>query len=170
MQVRVVALPVRSSRGVRASEVGDGVKAFFIYTSMTGRKYDLLALNGHERMKLSNAMDRFVAKPSWDVFAREMWRAEGANLPVGCALYRILQDLEMRLGISEGRIAAPDYRDIVSDLIEERFDTRDAFVTSIGISMSELSHFLQGISVSSGVIAKVFAGLGIELNVRGRTL
>lgn len=52
---------------------------------------------------------------------------------------RICQDLEARLGIAQGKVAPPDYRDYLADLIEERYGSRYRFCKATGVDPGHLS-------------------------------
>jgi hypothetical protein len=54
-------------------------------------------------------------------------------------VYRICKDLEARLGIAEGKVAPPDYRDYLADLIEERYGSRYRFCQESGVDPGHLS-------------------------------
>jgi len=57
-------------------------------------------------------------------------------------VYRLAQDLDSRLAISEGLARPPDYRDDLADLIRTRFRTRREFCEATGVSEDMLSHVL----------------------------
>ena len=79
-----------------------------IYTTIGGRSIDLERLTSEERTFLARLEALFRKRPDWDEFARAwgelgretVWK-QGA-VPVGHPVYRICQDLEMRLGIAQG--------------------------------------------------------------------
>src|SRR5579864_3826162 len=76
----------------------------------------------------------FRSFSSW--WSEELRRA---NLPTASMTYRICQDLEARLGIAQGKVAPPDYRDYLADLIEERYGSRYRFCKETGIDPGHLS-------------------------------
>ena len=79
------------------------------------------------------------------------------------AVYRICQDLAARLGISEGRVATPGYREMLSDLIDVRFKSRYEFCDRAGIDQAHLSRVLSGQKhFSPEVFLKVLQVLGIR--------
>jgi hypothetical protein len=53
--------------------------------------------------------------------------------------FRICQDLAGRLGIAERRVAEPDYRDYLLDLIEEKYGSRYEFCKQTGVDPGQLS-------------------------------
>jgi hypothetical protein len=78
------------------------------YRAQTGRRFDLRGLSPREREVLDEVRRRYEAAPAWQAFARA-WprlarRAWGDEVPVGSTLYRVCQDLELRLGVAEGRL------------------------------------------------------------------
>jgi hypothetical protein len=95
------------------------------YRTITGRHLDLGDLGQVERDFLGAVHEKYEAAPEWSAFA-SWWASElrTAGLAEGSAAYRICQDLEARLGIVQGKIAPPDYRDYLADLIEERYGSR----------------------------------------------
>jgi hypothetical protein len=117
------------------------------YHALTGRRYDLGTLSADERKTLDEILALFRRRPSWEEFA-EMWiavaRKKQKKIPVESLLYQLGQDLELRLGVAEGRVARPDYRDRIAGLIEERFGSRYAFCKKTGIDQGNLSHVLAG--------------------------
>jgi len=102
--------------GKLGDEADEG-QAVTKYRALSGRQFDLATLSAEERAVLDEFRSLYAQRPSWDAFARRwvaiarerLWNRE--QIPVGSPLYRIGQDLELRLGIAEGRVAPPDYRD-----------------------------------------------------------
>lgn len=142
------------------------------YRAITGRKYDLEALSVEERDFLRDVMVLYREKPSWAVFSRRwaelgrktIWK--GKKLPVGMPLYRICQDLAARLGIAEGRVAPPDYRDRIADLIESRFRSRYEFCKKTGIDEGHLSRVLGSKKhLAPETLFKVLEVLGVEIEL-----
>jgi len=113
------------------------------YQTITGRVLDLERLGEKERAFLLSVQRRYEKVPDWSAFAA--WWAEafrGAVLPAESVVYRVCQDLEARLGIAQGKIAPPDYRDSLADLIEERYGSRYRFCKETGIDPGHLSRVL----------------------------
>ncbi|MBL4846039.1 MAG: helix-turn-helix transcriptional regulator [Planctomycetes bacterium] len=140
------------------------------YRALTGRLYDLGTLSQAELEVLDEIRSLYLRRPSWDAFARQwvktaeerLWK--GRRIPVGSPLYRIAQDLELRLGIAEGRVARPDYRDMLADLIEGRFQSRYAFCKASGIDQGNLSRVLAGKKhLSSETLFRALEVLGVHL-------
>lgn len=116
-------------------------KPFF--ETITGRTLDLRELEDGEHEFLAAVQHRYERKPNWSEFAswwtRELQRY---RLTSDSLAYRICQDLEARLGIAEGKVAPPDYRDYLADLIEERYGSRYRFCKETGIDPGHLSRVL----------------------------
>ena len=141
------------------------------YRTITGRKFDLTTMKAEERAFLTEVAELYRRRPAWDEFART-WPALGRTgvwgeaVPVGSPLYRICQDLEARLGIAEGRVARPDYRDQLVDLIEERFGSRYAFCKALEIDQGHLSRVLAGKKhLAPETLFRIFEGLGVQIEL-----
>jgi hypothetical protein len=113
------------------------------YRTITGRHLDLAGLGQAERDFLGSVQAKYEAAPEWSAFA-SWWTTElrEAGLPQDSTAYRICQDLEARLGIALGKVAAPDYRDYLADLIEERYGSRYRFCQETGVDPGHLSRVL----------------------------
>jgi len=113
------------------------------YRTITGRDLDLSHLDPAERDFLSAVQKKYEEAPEWSAFA-SWWAGalKEAGLPETSVVYRICQDLEARLGIAQGTVAPPDYRDYLADLIEERFGTRYRFCKETGVDPGHLSRVL----------------------------
>jgi len=110
------------------------------YQTITGRTLDLGSLNEKEGDFLSAVERRYGKQPEWSEFAA-WWIMEfrQSGLPTESVAYRICQDLEARLGIAQGKVAPPDYRDYLADLIEQRYGSRYRFCKESGIDPGHLS-------------------------------
>ena len=110
------------------------------YETITGRGFDLTKLGSVERRLLLRVFKEYQKKPDWTWFAAN-WgqRFDKAGLPTESPVYRICQDLEARLGIAQGKVAPPDYRDYLADLIEEQYGTRYQFCKATGFDPGHLS-------------------------------
>lgn len=143
------------------------------YRSLTGRRFDLGVLSAEERAFLDEIAEIYRQRPDWTGFARtwmklareRLWK--GRRVPVGAPVYRICQDMEARLGIAEGRVASPDYRDRIADLIEERYGSRYAFCKETGIDQGNLSRVLVGKTrnLSPETLFKVLEHLQVEIEL-----
>lgn len=142
------------------------------YRAITGRRYDLDALAAEEREFLREVMTLYRKKPDWGDFTRE-WNArarstlwKGKRAPVGAPLYRICQDLAARLGIAQGKVAPPDYRERIADLIESRFRSRYEFCKKTGIDEGHLSRVLGSKKhLAPETLFKVLEALNVEIEL-----
>lgn len=115
------------------------------FRTITGRTLDLAGVGEDERRFLAAVQREYGTGPEWSEFAA--WWAEElrrAGLEQDCASYRVCQDLEARLGIAQGKVAPPDYRDFLADLIEERHGSRYRFCKETGVDPGHLSRVLAG--------------------------
>lgn len=138
------------------------------YRTVTGRELSLLELSPPERQLLSRAREQYETTPTSIGFA-SWWLEEFQNcgLPITSVAYRICDDLEARLGIAEGRVAQPDYRDYLLDLIEEKYGSRYEFCKQTGVDPGQLSRvFASKADLSlprlSELLAKLDATLVVE--------
>lgn len=101
------------------------------------------ALSAAETAFLGVVRRKFAESPGWTEFA-SWWNEEfqRAGLSADSPAYRICQDLEARLGIAEGAVAPPDYRDYLADLIEDRYGSRYRFCKETGVDPGHLSRVL----------------------------
>lgn len=138
------------------------------YETITGRRLGLAELTPDERDFLTAVQRRYATRPEWSEFAA--WWAEGlrqAGLFESSPAYRICQDLEARLGIAQGKVAMPDYRDSLADLIEEQYGSRYRFCQETGIDPGHLSRVLAGRSeLSVTNLQEVLRQLGAVLVVQ----
>lgn len=110
------------------------------YQTITGRTLDLGSLNEKEGDFLSAVERRYGKQLEWSEFAA-WWSEEfrRSGLSTESVAYRICQDLEARLGIAQGKVAPPDHRDYLADLIEQRYGSRYRFCKESGIDPGDLS-------------------------------
>lgn len=143
-----------------------------VYRAITGRRYDLDALTPEESTFLREIMELYRQRPDWAHFTREwiargrasLWK--GKRVPVGAPVYRICQDLAARLGIAEGRVAPPDYRERIADLIEARFRSRYEFCKKTGIDEGHLSRVLGSKKhLAPETLFKVLEALNVEIEL-----
>lgn len=121
------------------------------YETLTGRKVETKSLAPGERKLLRQLVREYEARPSSDSFAAN-WTTKVmprvSSLPArertSHPLYLIAQDLELRLGVAEGTVAPPDYRDYIFNRIEEKFGSRYKFCQATGISQAAISQVLSG--------------------------
>ncbi len=116
-----------------------------VYQTITGRRIPLTKLSRPEKELLARVRDKYNARLEWTRFAA-WWNAEFSKSGLGTRspVYRICQDLEARLGIHQGSLSAPDYRDFLADLIEGRFGSRQEFCQATGVDPGQLSRVFAG--------------------------
>ena len=110
------------------------------YRTITGRTLELSGLGDKERNFLGIVQRKYAQGLEWSEFAAwwgEEFRRSG--LAEDSLAYRICQDLEARLGIAQEKVAVPDYRDYLADLIEERYGSRYRFCKETGVDPGHLS-------------------------------
>lgn len=142
------------------------------FETMTGRKLTLEELTAEELEFLSKVQERYGKRPTWNTFG-SWWPGalERAGLGSDSLVYRICQDLEARLGVAEGRVAVPDYRDYLADLIEERYGSRYRFCKETGIDPGHLSRVFSSRSdLSLQALQRVLEVLQASLVIRPREL
>jgi len=140
-----------------------------VYRTITGRRLKLDKLSGDERKFLAAVEKKFRARLEWTEFAA-WWvgHFRKARLPASSTVRRICQDLEARLGIAQRKVAAPDYRDYLADLIEERFGSRYKFCEAAGIDPGQLSRvFASRADLSLPALQKILHVLGAALVIQG---
>lgn len=138
------------------------------YRTITGRKLDLSNITQPERNLLREALDRVRKVGGWNRFAAWWLKAfNESGLPDSSLVYRICRDLEARLGIAEGKVAPPDYRDYLADLIEEHFGSRHRFCEATGIDPGQLSRVFAGkADLSADLLRRALKELDAHLEVR----
>lgn len=116
-----------------------------VYHTITGRRIIVTKLSKSEKELLERVRDKYNARLEWTRFAA-WWNAEfsKSGLSTSSPVYRICQDLEARLGIHQGSVSAPDYRDFLADLIEGRFGSRAEFCHATGVDPGQLSRVFAG--------------------------
>lgn len=138
-----------------------------VYHTITGRSMDLSKLTREERPFIAHVMGFYKNSVEWSKFA-SLWTREFDKRglePKGLA-WRICQDLEARLGIAQGRVAPPDYRDYLAALIEEKYGSRYKFCQETGVDPAHLSRvFASRSDLSLEALARVLLVLGARLVV-----
>ncbi len=110
------------------------------YQTITGRTLELSGLGDEERKFLGTVQRKYTREPEWSEFAAWWGKEFGrSGLSEDSLAYRICQDLEARLGIAQGKVAGPDYRDYLADLIEDRYGSRYRFCKETGVDPGHLS-------------------------------
>ncbi len=138
------------------------------YRTITGRKIDLSALTEAERKLLREALERVRKPGGWNRFAAWWLKAfNESGLADTSPVFRVCRDLEARLGIAEGKVAPPDYRDYLADLIEERYGSRSRFCEATGIDPGQLSRVFAGkADLSADLLRRALKALNAHLEVR----
>jgi transcriptional regulator with XRE-family HTH domain len=115
------------------------------YQTITGRRLPVGGLSKVEKQLLQRVQQRFNARLEWTRFAA-WWNAEftKSGLSPKSPVYHICQDLEARLGIDQGSVSPPDYRDFLADLIDGRFGSRHEFCQATGVDPGQLSRVFAG--------------------------
>ncbi len=114
-----------------------------IYQTITGRRILMSNLTETEYGFLEKVAKKYNSKQGWTRFAA-WWNAEfnGAGLSTSSMVYRICQDLESRLGINQGKVSPPDYRDFLVELIDAQFGSRQEFCKATEVDPGQLSRVL----------------------------
>jgi hypothetical protein len=115
------------------------------YQTITGRRLPLSKLSKPEKGLLASVQQKYSARLEWTRFAA-WWNAEftKSGLSTKSPVYRICQDLEARLGIQQGSVSPPDYRDFLADLIDGKFGSRQEFCQATGVDPGQLSRVFAG--------------------------
>ena len=138
------------------------------YRTITGRRLRLSTLTETERNLLRQAREHVRQPGGWNRFAAWWLRAfNDSGLTEDSPVWRVCRDLEARLGIAEGKVAPPDYRDYLADLIEERFGSRYRFCQETGIDPGQLSRVFAGkADLSVPLLRRAVKALNAHLEVR----
>ncbi len=121
------------------------------YTDFRCREHSLVSLDREELELVERCIQFATDHPKFPEYAnwfmpvvgkfyadRGLSRKETTQTLV----WRIAQDLDGRLMIAAGLARAPDYRDEIEHLIENRFRSRRDFCEATGLSEDMLSHVL----------------------------
>ena len=116
-----------------------------VYQTITGRHIPVSKLSRSEKEFLSLVQQKYHGRLEWTRFAA-WWNAEftRTGLKTNSPVYRICQDLEARLGIHQGSVSPPDYRDFLADLIDGQFGSRQEFCQATGVDPGQLSRVFAG--------------------------
>src|SRR5262249_41527749 len=138
------------------------------YQTITGRLIPVSQLSRPEKEFLSRVQQKYHTRPEWTRFAA-WWNAEftRTGLDPRSPVYRICQDLEARLGIHQGSVSPPDYRDFLADLIDGQFGSRQAFCQATGVDPGQLSRVFAGrADLSLRALQKVLEVLQAQLVIQ----
>ncbi len=143
-------------------------KTPLVYQTITNRRILVAKLSRPEKEFLSRVQQHYHARLEWTRFAA-WWNAEfsKSRLNTTSPVYRICQDLEARLGINQGSVSRPDYRDFLADLIDEQFGSRQAFCQATGLDPGQLSRVFAGrADLSLRALQKVLEVLQAQLVIQ----
>ena len=141
------------------------------YRTLSGRRFDLSQLSSEEQAFVDEVFALYREQPPWERFKSQWVRLGRKRLwkrkvDVGAPAYRICQDLATRLGVAEGKVAPPDYRDLLADLIEARFGSRYAFCKQTGIDQGHLSRVLAGKKhLAPNTLFEVLDSIGVSIDL-----
>lgn len=121
------------------------------YRNLKGEVFSIHGLPEDERKLIAELQSKAKRAKEWSVF-RNFWMSRVSEFyePLGLTRpqilktvgYRIGQDLASRMGIKEGWMRHPDYRDELETIIHQRFKTRREFCEATGLSEDMVSHVL----------------------------
>ncbi len=116
-----------------------------IYHTITGRTLDITNLNLQERSFITTVLSHYREKPEWTAFSLK-WSTllNETGLNEDSITYKICQDLEARIGIEQGVVSPPDYRDYLADLIEATYGSFYRFCKETETDPGHLSRVLAG--------------------------
>lgn len=138
------------------------------WTKLSKRVLDLNGLSAAEQEVLGLFYTKYTGGPAWATFG-SWWlaalRRAGVDLK-SSVLLQVGTDLENRLGVSQGKLAPPDVRDQLADLIEERYGSRAEFCRRTGIDPGQLSRFFAGQGdLTLGRLEKALRTLDVRLSI-----
>lgn len=139
-----------------------------VYQTITGRRIPLSKLSKAEQRFLELVAKKYSSRQQWTRFAA-WWNGEfnATGLDTSSAVYRICQDLEARLGINQGKVAPPDYRDFLTELIDAQFGSRQEFCNATEVDPGQLSRVLANRGdLSMKVLQKVLEVLHAHLVIQ----
>ena len=143
-----------------------------IHVTLVYDRFDLRRLPEEQRAIARKLFRKFRQNPDWNDFAnyyQKICRPVFDQIPrkrvPETPLYLIAQDLEMRLGIRQGKTRKPDYRDMLEYLIRREYSSIAAFCKESGEDQAYLSHlFSMGRSASVERLRRILDKLGYELS------
>lgn len=139
-----------------------------VYQTITGRRIPMSNFTETEFDFLAKVANKYDAKQNWTRFAA-WWNAEfnGAGLRPSSVVYRICQDLEARLGINQGKVSPPDYRDYLAELIDTQFDSRLEFCKATELDPGQLNRVLASrVDLSMKVLQDVLKVLHAQIVIQ----
>jgi hypothetical protein len=139
-----------------------------VYQTITGRRIPMSKLTEPESGFLEKVAKKYNSKQNWTRFAA-WWNAEfnASGLSTSSVVYRICQDLEARLGINQGKVSPPDYRDFLAERIDTQFSSRQKFCQTAKVDPGQLSRVLASrADLSMKVLQKVLEVLHAQLVIQ----
>src|SRR6266436_1576359 len=139
-----------------------------VYQTITGQCISLSKLSRPEKGLLARVQQKYNSRLEWTRFAA-WWNAEftRTGLSTKSPVYRICQDLEARLGIHQGSVSPPDYRDFLADLIDGQFGSRQEFCQATGVDAGQLCRVFSGrADLSIKALEKVLVVLHAHLVIQ----
>jgi hypothetical protein len=139
-----------------------------VYQTITGGRILLSKLSDVEYGFLLLVAKKYNSRQEWTRFAA-WWNAEfnATGLSTSSVVYRICQDLEARLGINQGKVSPPDYRDFLAELIDTQFGSRQEFCRATELDPGQLSRVLASRGdLSMKVLQKVLEVLHAQLVIQ----
>ncbi len=122
-----------------------------LYRNLKGESFSIHGLPEDERKLITELQSKAKRTKEWSSFRNfwmsrvgEFYEQKGLSRPqiLKTAGYRIGQDLASRMGIKQGWMRHPDYRDELESIIHQRFKTRREFCEATGLSEDMVSHVL----------------------------
>ncbi len=121
-----------------------------IYTTTEKEKFDRDRLPPKHKKFLAEALKYYAKNPTWDEFGqfwltkgKELWKGLEGKEIVKLPIFKICQDLEIRLGIKQGYTRERDYLDDLEDMIRKEFGSKYKFCRATGIDQGFLSNVLK---------------------------
>jgi hypothetical protein len=145
------------------------------YQDFRGRVHSLATLDREELDLVERCIQFANDRPNFPEYAN-WWmpvvgkfyadRGLSRKETIQTVIWRIAQDLDSRLMIAAGLARAPDYRDEIEHLIENRFRTRRDFCEATGLSEDMLSHVLaKRKHLAIDTLADALARIGYALHI-----
>lgn len=145
-----------------------------IYTTLENEKYDCQQLPPEHKVFLKKVTKYYTEEPLWDEFSyfwlskgSELWREIKGEELVELPIYKICQDMEVRLGIKQGYTRERDYRDDLEEMIAADFRSNYKFCQLTGIDQGFLSNVIKkrkNFSITK--LEKVLHKVGYRLSIQ----
>lgn len=144
------------------------------YKTIYNEVYDIDTLSVREKRFLRKAGKYFKTNPDWNKFSNfwhkeieDIFRRKPAKKMIDSPVYRICEDLESRLGVKQGYAKAPDYRDLLEELIDAQYPSRYKFCKENAIREDLISRALnKQRNLSIETLQKILKALHYEIYYR----